>query len=81
MKPRSAGHLHVRLQMTNRSEFYIYLVGVCIFGLLYETIKQALSPAIFFGVAIAYIILIRIVGRYIATRITHRVASKGSDDA
>jgi len=55
--------------MTRRIEFIVYLIGVVVFGLFYATLKQAFSSQLLFaGLGLAYLVLLRLIGRALARR-------------
>lgn len=49
--------------MRNRIEFFVYLIGVALFGFIYEPFKAYLGGGIWFAVAsLAYLITLRAIG-------------------
>ncbi len=56
---------------TANPSWYIYLVGIAIFGLCYESVKSALGGQfLFVGAAIIYLIALRLIGDFVG-RIWH----------
>ena len=54
-------------RISDRIEFYVYLVGVMALGLFYPMAKSAFSPLVFFGGVITYLLLLTLAGRYVAS--------------
>lgn len=51
---------------TANPSWYIYLVGIILFGLCYETVKSALGGQfLFVGAAIIYLIALRLIGDFV----------------
>jgi hypothetical protein len=49
--------------MRNRIEFFVYLIGVALFGLIYEPFKTYFGGGIWFAVAgLAYLVTLRVIG-------------------
>jgi hypothetical protein len=63
------------------AEFIAYLVGVVVLGLFYPQLKAAIPGPVLLGVAIAYLIMVRVVGHFIAKRVAKAAPSgqAGSD--
>ena len=53
----------------HRVEFIAYLVGVAALGLFYSQLKAAMSGPVLFGVAIGYLVAVRVVGYLIARQV------------
>jgi hypothetical protein len=55
--------------MARRIEFLVYLVGVCLLGLSYAKLKNVFSSQLLFaGLCVAYLLLLRLIGRAVARR-------------
>ena len=49
--------------MRNRIEFFVYLIGVALFGFFYEPFKAHFGGGIWFAVAgVAYLVALRAIG-------------------
>ena len=59
----------------HRVEFIAYLVGVVVLGLFYAQLKAAMSGPVLLGVAISYLVAVRIVGFLIAKRVAKAAPS------
>lgn len=54
-------------------QFVVYAVGVLLFGLAYEPVKQALGGQwMFVAAAIAYLLVLRVVGALVARALISR---------
>jgi hypothetical protein len=62
----------------HRAEFIAYLVGVAVLGLFYAQLKAAMPGPVLLGVAMAYLVAVRIVGHLIAKRVA-KAAPPGTD--
>lgn len=50
--------------MRNRIEFFVYLIGVALFGLFYEPFKARFGGRIWFAIAgVAYLVALRVIAR------------------
>ena len=55
--------------MTRHIEFLVYLIGIVLLGLFYAKLKQAFSSQLLFaGLGVAYLVLLRFIGRALARR-------------
>jgi hypothetical protein len=52
-----------------RVEFTVYLVGVIVFGLAYQFLKSLVSGPVFLLGALVYVLVLRLLGRYLSRRI------------
>ena len=66
--------------MPQRVEFIIYFVGVILLGLAYYALKHAVSPPVFGVGVLAYLVLLSILGRFVAAKLTAK-AARGESDA
>lgn len=58
--------------MKHRVEFIVYLVGVMILGVALATLKQVLSTPVLLVGVFTYLIVLRVLGRYVQNRIASR---------
>ena len=66
----------------HRIEFIAYLAGVTLLGLFYSRLKAAMPGPILLGVAIGYLVLVRVAGHLIARRVAKAASSgQASGDA
>jgi hypothetical protein len=66
--------------MARRADFLVYVVGVMVLGLSYYALKHALSGPVLFAGVLAYLILLRLIGRMVATRMSAK-DGEGNRDA
>lgn len=52
----------------------VYLVGVLVLGLAHSSLKAAMSGPVFFAVAIVYLLVLRLCGRFLAKKATAHLA-------
>ena len=62
-----------------RIEFIVYFVGVLLLGFVYYMIKSAVSGPVFVVGVLAYLVALRVLGRYLAKRSAAKVAHGDSD--
>ena len=65
----------------HRIEVLIYTVGLFVLGLVYYQLKGAMSRPVFFGVMVAYLLVVRFVGYLVSRRVGKEPPEDASGDA
>jgi hypothetical protein len=64
-----------------RIEFFAYILGLIVLGLLYPRLKTSLSEPIFFGLVIGYLAAVRGIGYLVARQVSKSSSPAGGGDA
>jgi hypothetical protein len=61
-----------------RLAWWIFIVGVVLLGFAYGTLKSSLEPWLFFALAIAYLVVLRLVAEVLDRKLRKRIESGGA---
>jgi xanthosine utilization system XapX-like protein len=66
---------------SQRIEFVVYFVGVVLLGLVYYLIRSALAAPVFLVGILGYLVVLRVLGRYLRRKLEAQEMARESRDA